>query len=397
MSTNEKTTSVADALTAAELTSPRVLNAAHSQPSKEHLAGATLDAVPASEVGDLVQKTASDEGDILETGGDTSFSSKIQWVDTESLHVNQLSDNIYGSDVPAALLASIKENDIQSPLIVSKAGMRVLSGNTRLRVALQLSIKKVPVLFFDKDLTDEEEQNLVLSHNVAREKTNEMRVREYKCYLDIEKKRAKQRVSAERKGPAKVQNFAPSKSREIAAEKVGASHTSLETGVKVVEAIDRLLELGESDNAKRLRKVLEENGYSRAKTLAVNQNWITEDAIAKASKTRQSAKSAQKSPLKEQSERPQELSQSDVSVPERGEDAPTNPAVSERADDTHATLPVVDPSKVESAFEQMMALETFLRDVDSAQFTDEVQTRIGAGIGKINAAALIAGFTIKGV
>jgi hypothetical protein len=50
---------------------------------------------------------------------------------------------------------------------------------------------------------------------------------------------------------------------------------------------------------------------------------------------------------------------------------------------------------VESAFEQMRALEAFLRDVDSAQFTDEVQTRIGAGIGKINAAALIAGFTIK--
>ncbi len=394
MSTNEKTKSVADALVAPELTLPRVLNTELSRPAKKPIEEGTVDAFPSMDGDDVVDNAVSKKLGAPTTRGNTSFSSEIQWCDTETLRINPLSDTIYGSDVPPALLASITENDIQSPLIVCKVTMKILSGNTRLRVAQQLSKEKVPVLFVDGDLTEAEEQNLVLSHNVARDKTNEMRAREYKCYLDIEKKRAKQRVEAGRSGTAQVQNFALPKSREIAAEKVGASHTSLDTGVKVVATIDRLLELGEFDNAKRLKKVLEENGYSSAKALAVNQNWLSEGGNAQPTKTRKGAKSASKS-SPDQQEHSQELARHEAPSLETCAEAAPNQARAETPADAQGPLPIVEPSKVEAAFEQMRALEAFLRDVDSAQFTDEVQTRIGAGIGKINEAALIAGFTIK--
>jgi hypothetical protein len=132
----------------------------------------------------------------------------MHWLESNTLQANPLSESIYGDAMTDSIRASVREDGIQSPLVVCKNGLKVISGNTRLRVAKELGITKVPVLFVECELTSEEEQNLVLSHNVAREKTNEMKVREYRCYLEIEKGQAKQRAAEGKKGPVKVPNLA---------------------------------------------------------------------------------------------------------------------------------------------------------------------------------------------
>ena len=357
MSTNEKTTSVADALAAAELTVPRA--AGEIQP----------DCTP-------------------------SLSAEIHWVEPDKLHLNPLSDNIYGSDVPAALLASITENDIQSPLIVAKVSMKVISGNTRLRVAQQLSKVKVPVLFVETDLTGEEEQNLVLSHNVSRDKTNEIRVREYECYLDIERELAKQRVAAGKKGAATVPNLAPSKSRNVAADKVGGSHSSLETGLKVVKAIDKLTSDGKIQEASRLRKVLNENGYSPAKNLAVNQGWLVEDSpkVAKRSKSAALPDPVPAAVLEAsfKTDLVKATSLEEQEVPHGG---------SELAPETVVEGDVLqhcaDSQALDGLFKAFEEIEAFLLGEDVARLSEGLKMQIGERLGKINAAAICDGITIK--
>jgi len=397
MSTNEKTASVVDTLAAAELITTGALNSQTSKSAEQRINEASVDETSLVESGCGVQKTGTNEECIKNNIVNIPLSPKIYWVETEKLQLNPLSDNIYGSDVPATLLASIKENDIRSPLIVSKSTMKVLSGNTRLRVAQQLSKEKIPVVFVEANLTEEDEQNLILSHNVARDKTNEMRVREYNCYLEIEKKLANQRRASPRSSTAKVQKFAPSKSREIAAEKVGVSHTSLETGVKVVQAIDSLLEQGQVDNAKRLRKVLEENGFSGAKNLAINQKWLSEADSKKTAKVRKSTKSTQKPSVEEQSASLKDLAQSQEALTETCQEPPPDPTTPESADLPQPLLPAVATSEVELAFINMRAVKTFLDGVDVTKLTEDVRAKIGEEIGSINVAARVAGLTIKAV
>jgi hypothetical protein len=160
MSTNEKTASVVDTLAAAELITTGALNSQTSKSAEQRIKQASVDETSLVESGCGVQKTGTNEECIKNNIVKIPLSPKIYWVETEKLQLNPLSDNIYGSDVPATLLASIKENDIRSPLIVSKSTMKVLSGNTRLRVAQQLSKEKIPVLFVEANLTEEDEQNL---------------------------------------------------------------------------------------------------------------------------------------------------------------------------------------------------------------------------------------------
>ncbi len=355
MSSNEKTTVVADALSAIELAAPR----------------AACEIPPDC---------------------DTSLAARIHWVEPDKLHLNTLSDKIYGRDIPVALLASITENDIQAPLIVAKLSMTVISGNTRLRVAQQLSKEKVPVIFVETDLTREEEQNLVLSHNVSRDKTNEMRAREFGCYLQIEKELARQRAATGRIAASKVPNLAPTKSRTIAADKVGASHGSLETGLKVVTTIDRLVADGKGAEAERLRKVLNENGYSPAKNLAVNQRWLVEDKRKVAKRSKSSALPAP-DPLAvlEPASIPDLLNATSFEAQEAFEGGSDEAfEVGDRQDGN-------DSQEQYAVFKAFEEIEAFLQGAEVFLLSEASKMKIGERIGKINSAAICAGITIKAI
>jgi hypothetical protein len=83
---------------------------------------------------------------------------------------NQLGREIYS--LPAnyeSMKANIDEVGIIQPILVNASDFRVISGNLRLKIALELGRETVPVLFVD--LTTEEMDVIFISSNVQREKS----------------------------------------------------------------------------------------------------------------------------------------------------------------------------------------------------------------------------------
>jgi ParB-like chromosome segregation protein Spo0J len=316
----------------------------------------------------------------------------VELLDIHRLQPNPLSDSIYGNEVPESLVQSIMDNGISQPLVVCKPNLKLISGNTRLRVAKQLGVRQVPVLFLDVEFTREEEENLILAHNSARVKTNEMLVREYMSFLRIEKKLAEQRVANGRGRSERVQNFTPSKSREIAAKKVGVSYTSLEAGVKVVEAIDRLIDQGRLDDAERLRGVLEKNGYSPAKNLAAKQRWLIEyerdtEGSSKSAANPKPAPSAVLKPLPVPDSSRHQVQE----APETKQQDPLVPA--ERAEESDVIEKTMDTQALEAFFKGLDELEAFLNGAQVEFLSEEVKEKIGAKLAALNLAAICGGIT----
>jgi hypothetical protein len=326
--------------------------------------------------------------------GNHSLPDKVHWIEPHTLHAHPLSESIYGSDLPQSVLASVKEEGICSPLIVSKGKMQVISGSTRLKVAQKLNMKAVPVLFLDQQLTSEEEQDLLLKYNVTRDKTNEIRVREFKCYLEIEKGLAQHRVPVPKNDTAQVPNLAPKKSRDVAAEKVGASHSSLQNGLKAVEAIDRLTREGKFEDANRLRRVLNENGYSQAKNLAVNQCWITEEK-PKLDKQSKAAAKADRAPSAVLEALPSAAPTQGAS--KGAEDA--NPKDSDPASGNATDQPVLQQVIDQQGFNKLLnafdEIEAFLSGTDAAGLSSEQKNQIGTRIMKLNKAAACEGISLR--
>lgn len=393
MSKNEKTTTCADALASNGLIYTRAIRSEAPENQEDGEGKGAVGAAPLSE-----ENPAGENGigeGLLESSPACKplLSAGMHWLEPQTLQANPLSESIYGNGMTDSLMASVREDGIQSPLVVRRNGLKVISGNTRLKVAQELGMPKVPVLFLEGELTSEEEQNLMLSHNVAREKTNEMRVREYSCHLAIAKELAKKRIAASRKVSAKGPNLAPAKSRDVAADKVGVSHSSLETGLKVVEAIDKLTIDGRVDEAARLRNVLNKNGYSPARNLAVSQRWLVEDSSRSEKSSRSSANSEPTpSATLEPSPTPDSVDDATNEADEacRGSSKPA----SERAKE--AGVPAgIDSQALDALFKAFDEIEAFLSGEDVALLSEEFKVRIGARLGALNVAAICEGITIK--
>ena len=393
MSKNERTTTCADTLASNGLIYTRAIRSEAPENQEDGEGKGAVGAAPLSE-----ENPAGENGigeGLLESSPACKplLSAGMHWLEPQTLQANPLSESIYGNGMTDSLMASVREDGIQSPLVVCRNGLRVISGNTRLKVAKELGIAKVPVLFVEGELTSEEERNLVLSHNVAREKTNEMKVREYRCYLEIEKGQAKQRAAAVKKGSVKVPNLAPAKSRDVAADKVGGTHSSLQTGLKVVEAIDKLTADGRVDEAARLRKVLNDNGYSPAKNLAVSQRWIVEDKpkleinskpVANSNPTATAVLEPSPTPAVGEctTTEPQD-------EPQEGPELAT-----ERAQE--AGVPrAIDSQALDALFKALDEIEVFLGGEDVALLSEESKAKIGSRLGTVNALAICEGITIK--
>ena len=393
MSKNERTTTCADTLASNGLIYTRAIRSEAPENQEDGEGKGAVGAAPLSE-----ENPAGENGigeGLLERSPACKplLSAGMHWLEPQTLQANPLSESIYGNGMTDSLMASVREDGIQSPLVVCRNGLRVISGNTRLKVAKELGIAKVPVLFVESELTSWEEQNLVLSHNVAREKTNEMKVREYRCYLEIEKGQIRQRGAAVKKGSVKVPNLAPAKSRDVAADKVGGTHSSLQTGLKVVEAIDKLTADGRVDEAARLRKVLNDNGYSPAKNLAVSQRWIVEDKpkleinskpVANSNPTATAVLEPSPTPAVGEctTTEPQD-------EPQEGPELAT-----ERAQE--AGVPrAIDSQVLDALLKAFDEIAAFLSGEDVALLSEELKVRIGARLGTVNALAICEGITIK--
>ena len=94
----------------------------------------------------------------------------IVWIDPNLLIPNQEIEKLYGTPKNyEEIKINIQTFGIIQPIIVNKSTSEVLSGNLRLKVALELNLKEVPIIFCELDTVTL--MKLAISTNVHREKT----------------------------------------------------------------------------------------------------------------------------------------------------------------------------------------------------------------------------------
>jgi site-specific DNA-methyltransferase (adenine-specific) len=106
----------------------------------------------------------------------------IKWVKSVSLKIYDFHFEIYGKEelLDVALVESIKQKGILTPLIVNKDNF-VISGATRLKVALFLGIERVPVLYSSQETFKED----LVNFNIYRRKKYSVILKEYQILKDI--------------------------------------------------------------------------------------------------------------------------------------------------------------------------------------------------------------------
>ena len=103
--------------------------------------------------------------------------SQVEFVNPKLLSVSSIHTIIYGENekLEDFFVESIKQYGIKVPLLITR-DFKIISGTLRFKVALQLNIKEVPVMFSDEPL---EPYQLALL-NQGRRKLPSMILQEYK-------------------------------------------------------------------------------------------------------------------------------------------------------------------------------------------------------------------------
>jgi len=190
-------------------------------------------------------------------------------VDPKNLKNHLLNIKLYSDKPDEELKKLIDENGILEPIVITTDNT-IISGHRRNQCAKMLGLKEVPVII-RQDLTDplEIEKTLILS-NKQREKTTELKAREYQRLKEIEAEQAEKRMKTGKTDP-KVnlpEGQKKGQSRDIAAKEVGMSGSTAEKASKVVEKIDELEEAGEVEEAAELRETLNKSVSGAARKIA---------------------------------------------------------------------------------------------------------------------------------
>ncbi|MEI8312717.1 MAG: ParB N-terminal domain-containing protein, partial [Verrucomicrobiota bacterium] len=351
--------------------------------NSETAAGATA-AVSKANANDQAHDAAQTVG-AAERVGNNIPQGKICVVDVAGLELNPLSETLYGADAPEPLKTSIEEEGVTSPLIIARCSGKVLSGNTRLKIAREVGVEKVPVVYIEGQLTEEEETNLVITCNIERAKTREMKTLEYRELLRIEKGLAIRRRARKSADGDKVPNLEPGKSRDKAAAKIGVSASSLDTGLKVIEAMEKLRRKGDPEGAEVLRTKLNDEGFSSALNCASDNGWHMENGDAA-----QAGEGA------------------GVQANEKARDPKGEVAVVKAGGGKKAAKVAVKPvdqkpppelsqdekDALKSAEEHIAGLEEYLHKKTIDRLSEAAKADLGRAMGRLNTAAVLAGINV---
>lgn len=169
-------------------------------------------------------------------------------------------DRIYGDSYDDDFLESIKKYGMDTPVKITPDGV-IISGHRRWSACKALKHDTIPVQEIDETDPDKLVE-LLITNNVQREKTNDMKAREFKVLKQIEEQRAAARRQASQNNntaKAVVENLPPQvttgKSRDIAAQKIGWSGRTAEQAEKVIDHIDEIKE-SEPEKAEHLTQEL---------------------------------------------------------------------------------------------------------------------------------------------
>ncbi len=90
---------------------------------------------------------------------------KIEYVDPKSLEPSQYNPRAWSKEALKGLSASISEFGIVDPFVVNKRkGLRLVGGHMRCKVAIELGIEEVPIVFVGLDDKKEKALNIALNN-----------------------------------------------------------------------------------------------------------------------------------------------------------------------------------------------------------------------------------------
>ena len=217
------------------------------------------------------------------------LTSVFKSVDPASLKPHEFNSSIYGATEDVSdLVDFIRNSQWVKPLVINQQNT-IISGHRRWKAVQLLGWQSIPVEVREFSSPEAELEALLLE-NASRSKTTEQKVREALAWEQVEKARAKQRQQLAAATTNKklgrdnketlVENFPQAsggKSRDRVATLVGlGSGRTYSKAKKVVAAIDKLLQQGNTESASSLRKVLNERSVDAAtrflKESSSNQN-----------------------------------------------------------------------------------------------------------------------------
>src|SRR5437660_5004860 len=132
------------------------------------------------------------------TLGATYKGQKILWGDPKDLKPHPWSSNFYGDAPDDAFVAKVAQYGITSPLQAMLEGdgtLRLISGHRRRQAAILNKIKQVPfIIRSDIDPADDlAVHEVIVVANQYRDKTTEVKAREFQVLLEIEAAKAEKR------------------------------------------------------------------------------------------------------------------------------------------------------------------------------------------------------------
>lgn len=191
------------------------------------------------------------------------------------LKSHPLNDEIYGDEPDNDLIDSVMALGVLEPLLITKNNV-IVSGHQRCSAAMLANLETVPVKIIPfEDQLDLDE--MLIHANCQRNKTNEMRAREFQHLKRIESERARERMrqgggdkkSGKENLPDPISNTG--QARDIAASRVGMSGRTAEKAAQVVDKIDDLEKKGEREKAQNLRTELNDKSIRGAHKATIGE------------------------------------------------------------------------------------------------------------------------------
>jgi ParB/RepB/Spo0J family partition protein len=194
----------------------------------------------------------------------------IKEVDINSIRPHPKNIEIYGHEDVKDLTENIKKYGLLQPLIVTDKNI-IISGHRRFQACKKLKYKTMPVTVKHYDSIEDEIEDLINLNN-TREKTLEQKAREAAALVDVEKKKAEQRILSGKTinpTPELAGGVTKGEVRNIIADKVGfKSGHEAERAIKTIKKIDELKVKGDKEKAELLKNVLNTTSASTAEELS---------------------------------------------------------------------------------------------------------------------------------
>ena len=128
----------------------------------------------------------------------------------DSLKPHPINERVYGDTYDHKLITSIKKYGLHGTIEITKENV-IISGHRRWHVCQELGYETVPVTVLDEKDEDKLVEYLITMNQATRERTNEQIAREFEVLLEIEDKKAKERLVKSGKdygkGAKGVENF----------------------------------------------------------------------------------------------------------------------------------------------------------------------------------------------